>query len=214
MKNWLLSLLIFLIYRSLSMTWRIRVEEPPEMIADLKARRPIIFTHWHGDELVLLRFIGHYRVGTIVSTSQDGELMNNVARWMGARTTRGSSTRGAVGALKGLIRLIRDGANCSFAVDGPKGPVYKVKPGAFEISRAMDLPIYWAGIGCDRAWHFPKSWNKTYLPKPFARILLKWSGPMRPVPKDVDPRDPGLASRLEDQLNAAKQQALVSIAEH
>lgn len=213
MKNRLLTVLVYIIYQSLRWTWRLEVIEPPELKQAMKDRKSFILSHWHGDELVLLQLIPSYRIATIVSTSKDGEMMNTLVGWMQGKTSRGSSTRGAVSALKGLIRLVREGYNCSFAVDGPKGPIYQVKPGVFEISRALDLPIYWSGVACDRAFHFPKSWNKTYLPKPFARIYVRWFGPMSPITKDQDPRSPELAQTLERALHAAKQQAFASIAE-
>lgn len=211
-RKWFLPLLVFVIYRSLKLTWKITLIEPPEMKSALRERKPFILAHWHGDEIVLMQLLGRYRIATIVSTSKDGEMMNTLIHMFGAVSSRGSSTRGAVGALKGLIRLVRDGHNCSFAVDGPKGPIYKVKPGVFETSRMLDLPIYWAGVACDRAFEFPKSWNKTYLPKPFAKVRIEWHGPSPAITEAQDPRDPELATRLEVQLNAAKQQALGSIA--
>lgn len=212
MKEWLAAALVYVIYRALKLTWRVRLIEPPEMKKAMRDRAPFLMAHWHGDEILLLQVIGRYRTATIVSTSKDGEIMNNLIRFFGAVSSRGSSTRGAVGALKGLFRLIREGHPSSFAVDGPKGPLHKVKPGIFETSRALDLPIYVAGVACDRAFEFPKSWNKTYLPKPFARIHLEWRGPRPAIARDLDPRDPELARQLEVELHAAKQQAVASIA--
>lgn len=213
MKNFILAVLVFAIYRTLSWTWRITLIEPPEMQAALKEKRPFILAHWHGDELALIHLSRRYQIGTIVSQSDDGQIMNRVLVWLGARTTRGSSTRGGVGALKGLIRLVRDGASCSFAVDGPKGPIYQVKPGVFEVSKMLNLPIYWAGVAKSSAFEFPRSWNKTYLPKPFAKVYIRWSGPLNPPSESTDPRSAELARDLEGKLHAAKQQALVSIAE-
>jgi lysophospholipid acyltransferase (LPLAT)-like uncharacterized protein len=205
--------LVYLLYRTLMLTWRVQISEPSEMQQRLLEKKPFILAHWHGDELALLQFMRRYNIATIVSTSRDGELMNSVASWLGAKTSRGSSTRGAVSALKGLIRLVRAGHNCSFAVDGPKGPIHKVKPGVFEVSRALEIPIFWAGVACDRALYFPKSWNKTFLPKPFAKIYVRWEGPLAPPLKHDDPRENSRLSFLEDSLHSARRRALVSIAE-
>lgn len=169
--------------------------------------------HWHGDEIALCIFTKYYGIATMVSQSKDGQMMGVFLRLMGAKTADGSSTRGGIGGLKGLLRLVKTGARCSFAVDGPKGPIYKVKPGIFEMSRLMNVPIYFCGVHCDRAIHFPKAWNKTYLPKPFARITVYWPEPLPAVTKDQDPRDPQLALQLESGLHGAKQQALKVIAE-
>ena len=207
LRNWILGPLIWLIYRSLWLTWRVELQEPETLLRCLEGKTPVIFAHWHGDELVLLSLLGHYRIATITSTSKDGELMNLVARMMGAVTSRGSSTRGAVGALKGLIRLAQKGHNVSFAVDGPKGPLHTVKPGVFEFARVMKGPIFVAGVSADRCWRFEKAWNKTYLPKPFAKVLIQWQGPFEDGRSISDPRDPELAQRLGAALHKGKDEA-------
>ena len=116
---------VWLIYKLLSLTWRVSVYEPEELVLALRENKPVVFAHWHGDELVLLSLIGHYRIATITSQSIDGDLMTKVVHLVGGKTTRGSSTRGGISALKGLIRLVNQGRNCSFAVDGPKGPLHQ-----------------------------------------------------------------------------------------
>lgn len=207
MRTFFVSLLVYTLYKILQWTWRLEVVEPPELQKMMKENKPCILAHWHGDEIALLQFFSIYKVATIVSTSKDGEMMNKLVRWMGGETSRGSSTRGGVGALKGLFKLVGQGWNCSFAVDGPKGPIYKAKPGVFEISKRMQIPIFSAGVYCDRAIHFPKSWNKTYLPKPFARIKVIWLGPWGPVSENEDAKDPMIAEQLEKILFEARTQA-------
>jgi lysophospholipid acyltransferase (LPLAT)-like uncharacterized protein len=148
----------------------------------------------------------------MTSTSTDGEIMNTALKLLGAKTSRGSSTRGGVSALKGLIRLSKAGRNCTFAVDGPRGPIHEVKPGVFELSRLTNANIYVCGVFCDRAWHFPKSWNKTYFPKPFAKIFVLWTGPINAINKSTDPRSTDLASTLQKQLFDARRNAANFIA--
>lgn len=208
LKQKVLGFIVWLIYRALVLTWRIEVRQPDSLTRALRDRTTVLFAHWHGDELVLLYLIGKYRVTTIASQSKDGELMNTILHLQGATSTRGSSTRGAVGALKGLIRKIRDEKrNSSFAVDGPKGPIYEVKPGVFEVSRMLQAPIHPVGVAVDRAWRFEKSWNKTFLPKPFARVLIEWAEAMPPVGKDEDPRSLVLKEGLEKALHESRRKA-------
>lgn len=183
------------------------IEEPDSLKKNLQKKIPVVFAHFHGDELVLVSLVSRYKIATITSTSKDGEMMTAVIRLLGGKTSRGSSTRGGASALRGLIQYSKDGSNSSFAVDGPKGPLHEVKPGVFELSRLMKSEIFSAGILCDRAWHFPKSWNKAYLPKPFAQVRVVWLGPFGPITKTEDPRSPELAKALQNQLFAARQQA-------
>lgn len=203
-RKHILPYIVWIFYRTLSATWRVRLYESPEMQEMLKNNRSFILAHFHGDELALIHLARRYRIATIASQSKDGELMSKVLKLLGARTSRGSSSRGAVQALKGLVSLVKDGGNCSFAVDGPKGPLHKVKPGVFEFSRILKIPIIPGGVICEKAWHFPKSWNKTFLPKPFAVVEIHWSTPIAAITKDIDPRDEQLALRLEEEIHRTK----------
>lgn len=170
-------------------------------------KKPIILAHFHGDELALVALTPKYKIATMTSTSKDGEIMNTVLRLLGGKTSRGSSTRGGAGALRGLIALCKNGFNSSVAVDGPKGPIYEVKPGIFELSRLLQSEIYCAGVFCKTAWRFPKSWNQTYLPKPFAKISVIWTGPFGPIEKKDNPRSEFLANSLKNQLLDARSQS-------
>lgn len=202
-----LGVVVWIIYRAIQLTWRVSVFEPPELKENLKTKKTTIFSHFHGDELVLISLVNPYRIATMASTSKDGEIMNTVLNLLGGKTSRGSSTRGGVGALKGLIQLCKSGRNSSIAVDGPKGPIYEIKPGVFELSRLTQSEIYAGGVFCERAWRFPKSWNQTFLPKPFAKVSVVWLGPIGPVTKQDDPRSADLAKALQNQLFAAKSRA-------
>jgi len=209
MREVVLGFLAWLGYRLLSLTWRIKLIEPESLREAMRERRSVIMAHWHGDELALLHLIKHYRLATMSSQSRDGRIMAVLLRLLGGRTSAGSSSRGAATGLKALIRLTREGYNCSFAVDGPRGPIYKVKPGVLEMSRMLGSPIYYPTISCDRAFFLYRAWNKGYLPKPFARLTIEVQGPMAPVPRDHDPRDPALAAQLESLMLEAKRRGQV-----
>ncbi len=214
-KKYVLGLVVFLFYLSLSKTWRIDIEEPDDMKILLEKKKPILLSHWHGDELLLISLVKRYRIATITSLSKDGSLMDFVLKLLGAKTSRGSSSKGGVQALKGLIKLGQLGYNCSFAVDGPKGPIYQVKPGVFELSKILSLSgggaIFAAGVNVDRAWRFPKSWNKTYLPKPFAKIKVVWVYALPGLQKTDDPKSKQMKETLEVSLHHAKELSLRNI---
>lgn len=198
--------LVYLFYRFLLLTWRITLDESPSFRQALADKRPVVIAHWHGDELALIHLARRYRIATITSTSKDGELMNRVLGWLGAETARGSSTRGGANAMRGLISHCRkNGNNVSFAVDGPKGPIYKVKPGVFEFSRLMNAPIYVASVGVSRPWVFARAWNKAVLPKPFSRVHVRIAEGLPVVTREQDPREAALAESLEALLQDGRQ---------
>lgn len=212
MKERLIAVLVFAFYSLLRLTWRIRIHEPEDFKRALAAGEPMVFAHWHGDELGIVFLLKRYRSAAMVSTSKDGEIMANVVRLMGARTSRGSSTRGGASALKGILRLSREGWRPSIAVDGPKGPLHKVKPGVFEISKLTGGTIYPLTAACDRGFVFKKAWNKAYLPLPFARLQIVWGAGLPAVPRSADSRDSQLALDLERALADASRHAANLIA--
>lgn len=207
LRGWILGFIIWIIYRALSLTWRIQIIEPDDLKKNRSIKKPVILAHFHQDELALVALTPIYRIATMSSNSKDGEMMATVLRLMGGSVSRGSSSKGGVSALKGLIEFCKKGSNSSVAVDGPRGPIYIPKPGVFELSRLLKSPIYAGGVSCDRAWHFPRSWNKTFLPKPFAKIKVVWTKAFDSVTKDQDPRSEELINSLQSQLFAARQQA-------
>ena len=207
LRGLIVGTLVFIIYRLISWSWKIRIQEPERLLENIKNKKPYILAHFHGDEAALLFLTNKYGLSTMISTSKDGEMMTVIYKLLGGKTSRGSSTRGGVSALKGLIQLIKNGAGCNIAVDGPKGPIYKIKPGVFELSRLVNAEIFAGGAYCESSWKFPRSWNQAYFPKPFATVVIVWLGPFGPITKNDDPRAPELAKALQNQLFAARQQA-------
>lgn len=213
LRGLFLGLIVWIIYKIISFTWRVQIKESAEFKRLLAEKKTAVLAHFHGDEIALLYIIPRYRAATMSSTSKDGEIMNTLVHLQNGATSRGSSTRGAVSALKGLVRLAKSGRVCSVAVDGPKGPRHEVKPGVLELSRLINAPIFFGSAACDKAWHFPKSWNKTYFPKPFAQVTIVWEGSGFFVGPDQDPRDPLLAKALQNQLFNAQRSASKLIAD-
>ncbi|MCB0361887.1 MAG: DUF374 domain-containing protein, partial [Bdellovibrionales bacterium] len=159
-----------------------------------------------------LHLVSRFRLATMTSTSSDGQLIDYVIKRFGGVTTKGSSTRGAIQALKGLVRLGSKGHPVSMAVDGPKGPIYQIKSGVFEISRLLKSPIFPVGVWSSSYYSFHKAWNKTYLPLPFSRLVIVFGSPLPPVNKLQDPRSTDLAQNLSLGLDNAKHQAANFIA--
>jgi lysophospholipid acyltransferase (LPLAT)-like uncharacterized protein len=171
----LLPYLVFCIYTLFKWTWRVEIHESDGVKEHLKNNKPFVIAHWHHDELGILHLLKKYHVACMISLSKDGALIAKVVELMGSKVSRGSSSRGAIQALKGVLRLARDGWRPSVAVDGPRGPIYKVKPGVVEIARVIKAPIFTISMCSSRSFISRKSWNKLELPLPFSRIVIRWS---------------------------------------
>jgi lysophospholipid acyltransferase (LPLAT)-like uncharacterized protein len=177
--------LIAPIYWLLSRTWRIREMGPPAVLAryvQTVSPAPCVYAHWHGDELVLVGYYSFRRLAVLSSLSKDGTLMARTLELLGYRVFRGSSSKGGARGLIGLIRAVQEGAQSALAVDGPKGPIYEVKPGVVELAQRTERAVVPVRTRCDRAWFIPRAWNRSYLPKPFARVEVEYGEPVSLAP--------------------------------
>jgi lysophospholipid acyltransferase (LPLAT)-like uncharacterized protein len=210
-RRWVLPPLIFVLYFFWTRSWRLKIVESEGFKRVMKNKEPAVFAFWHGDELVMISLATRYKVATMTSTSKDGELLDRVVNWIGVRTSRGSSTRGGVSALKGLLRLSKAGFSPAIAVDGPKGPLHKAKPGVFQVSKTLKASILPIGFAASHKYVFQKAWNKAQLPLPFSKVVVVWGDPVT-LSSNQDPRDQELAKRLEQALAATGQAASKLIA--
>ncbi len=206
-RRYFLPWIAWYFYRAWTWTWRLQCHESDGLKAARARGESLIFSHWHGDELCILTLVTPYNIATMTSTSKDGQLIDFIIRRLSGATSRGSSTRGGVGALKGLVRLMREGYCASMAVDGPKGPLHQVKAGVFELSRLAGARIVPMGAASSKAIVFKKSWNKAKLPKPFARVHVHFSEPWPVISRSDDAKDIKLSQRLAADIAQACQSA-------
>ncbi len=161
-----------------------------------------MIAHWHHDEVHAIRLLPRWHAVPMISQSKDGAFVARVAELMGSPVARGSSSRGGVQALKAIIRLSREGWHPSVAVDGPRGPIYKVKPGALEIAKIIRAPIYALGVASNPAFISKKAWNRVAIPHFFARVIYRCSEEIYYDP-EVSMEENCL--RLETELNRQRQ---------
>lgn len=137
---------------------------------------------WH-NRLVLAPIILHKYAKTfifagMVSKSRDGELVSAVIHsYKAGRTIRvGHQTRHQ--ALVQLIRHLEEKREIVIITpDGPRGPIYKVKPGAAWAAMktgASVVPLTWSA---DKFWEF-NTWDRLRFPKPFSQITVSFGEPV------------------------------------
>lgn len=162
--------------RSLFTTVRLQTMGEEHLLPFRDAGKPVIFVFWHGRLLPLVHV--HRRQGAVVLVSEhgDGEYITRVLRRLGFGVVRGSSTRGAVGGLKGLIRAAAQGHDIAVSPDGPKGPNREFKHGALTVARMTGLPIIPIGVGAKGGWHVD-SWDQFLVPRPFSTVRVAYGPP-------------------------------------
>src|SRR6266436_6664569 len=162
-----------------------------------------IYTFWHNRVFLSTYFWQRRRIVVMTSQSFDGEYIARFIQRFGYGASRGSSTRGATGAVIEMTRLMRAGCPTAFTIDGPKGPRYLAKMGAVLLAKKTGQPILPFTITADNFWKAKKSWDGFQVPKPFSRARVTIAPPIF-VPADAD----------ENTLNAKRdelQQALDNI---
>ena len=144
------------------------------------AKREYILMFWHEHILCPLFFRRHCPVTMLLSEHGDAEIVNQAAQFVGMKCIRGSSSHGAVNALKQFIKL-PDHDILAIVPDGPRGPYRTMAAGAIFLASKLQLPIGLLGVGYDRYWRM-HSWDRFVVPKPFARGRII-SSPMISIPQ-------------------------------
>lgn len=154
-------------------------EEGREAVDDLfhTQKTPPVFALWHDELFPLLHLVRDLQVVTVVSQSNDGELLAQVLGRLGFATARGSSSRGGVKALLKASRLMRKGYCGAVSVDGPRGPRHKVKEGAIFLANRTPAKIVPTRVFMSNAKVFEKAWDKFQLPYPFSSVRIVFGEP-------------------------------------
>lgn len=203
-RTYLFAFVITCTYRAWSFFWRIEKKGTDRD----SIQGPMIGAHFHGDELLLLRaYIGSGMV-VMSSTSKDGQMMTKILEWFGFRVVRGSSTRGGVGALKGMLTLLKkEKLDASLAVDGPRGPIFQVKKGVIKLAQETGFPILPGAAASKSAFIFKKAWNKCYLPWPFSQSVIVYGLPIPVAPELNENEFENLRLKVQNELLRLKEEA-------
>lgn len=143
-----------------------------------------IYVFWHDRIFLTTYWWRNRRIVVMTSRSFDGEYIARFIQRFGYGAVRGSSTRGGVGAVVEMARLMRAGCTTAFTIDGPKGPRYIAKMGAVLLAKKTGQPIVPVTMALKRYWTLP-SWDLFQIPKPFTRARVYVEPPIY-VPADAD----------------------------
>jgi len=161
-----------------------------------------IYSFWHNRIFAGTYFFRNRGIVVITSQSFDGEYIARFIGRFGYGAVRGSSTRGGVGALVQMIRLMKRGLPMGFTVDGPKGPKYVAKTGAVLLAKKTGNPLMTFVVECEKNWTI-KSWDKLQIPKPFTRAKIFVAEPIYVAADASDAEIENKRLELQTKLDAA-----------
>lgn len=187
------DLVFFILIRVLGRTVKFEIEGWQNWEAASQDGRVPIYTFWHNRVFLSTYFWQRRRIVVMTSRSFDGEYIARFIQRFGYGAARGSSTRGATGAVVEMVRLMRAGCPTAFTIDGPKGPRYVAKMGAVLLAKKTGNPILPFTITAEKLWEAKKSWDGFQVPKPFTRARV-----------DIAPPIYVAADANEDELKAKR----------
>jgi lysophospholipid acyltransferase (LPLAT)-like uncharacterized protein len=194
-------------------TTRWRIEGREHMLAIWESGVPAIGAFWH-EQVPLMTFLwthriaGEHRPGgmrcvALVSRHRDGRLIGDVATRLGIEATHGSSSRGALGGFRDLMRLLAAGHVVVITPDGPRGPRRVAQPGVARLAALSGARVVPLGIAVSRR-RCLKTWDRMAFPFPFGRGAMVYGTPIAVAPDEH--QDAALA-RIAAAMDAAAARA-------
>jgi lysophospholipid acyltransferase (LPLAT)-like uncharacterized protein len=165
----------------LTVRWKVEGEEHLES-ASRNGSLPI-YTLWHNQIFLGTYFLRNRRMVVMTSRSFDGEYIARFIQRFGFGAARGSSTRGGIGAIVELLKLMKAGCPAAFTIDGPKGPRHVAKMGAVLLAKKTGNPVLPFAVTPSKCFTI-NSWDRLQIPMPFTRALTIYAPPIQ-VPKDA-----------------------------
>jgi lysophospholipid acyltransferase (LPLAT)-like uncharacterized protein len=165
-----------LLIRLLGATLRVWLLGAENIARARAAAGNVIYAFWHGRLFILTYVHRNQGIKVLVSTHRDGEYIARVIGGLGFGTVRGSTTKGAIGALLQLTEAGTAKTDIAFTPDGPRGPRERCQPGAIYVAKKTGLPVIPIGTSC-RPRLVLRSWDRFMIPPPLARCVVVYGEP-------------------------------------
>lgn len=181
----IIATVVYTIIKILGPTLRFEVLGRASVDKMWTTKQPLIWAFWHRC-IIPIAWYGRNRGIVVMNTTAfDGQWTRKVIEWLGFGTAQGSSSRGGLRGLTVMAERIKEGLDCAFTIDGPRGPRYVAKVGPVLLARMTGAPIMVFHVGVDRGKTIERTWDHFLLPSLFARAILI-GGRIIHVPQDAD----------------------------
>lgn len=175
------GLILYYLLKIISKTMQIKIIKSSK----LEENENYIYGFWHNKLVGVSITITSNKKAVLASPSKDGELISVPLEKMGFTMVRGSSGKDSIKSVLKLIKLIKTGYSAGTPVDGPKGPIYEVKPGMIYLAQKSGKGLVPVGIAFSNKWVFNKAWDKFQMPKPFSKMVCIIGDPIF-IPENED----------------------------
>ena len=156
-----------------------------------------VFAMWHANQFLVHGIKNRAHLSILISNSIDGQIVADVCENWGFKVIRGSSgKKGSVESTMQMISRLKEGESVAVMVDGPHGPLHKVKNGAIKVAQmsgAPIIPVTW--FSPQKTFISLPSWDKMKTPCGKCNILNIYG---EPIYVKHDASDDELASVKEN----------------
>ncbi|HEX8287913.1 MAG TPA: lysophospholipid acyltransferase family protein [Pyrinomonadaceae bacterium] len=159
-----------------------------------------VLAFWHNRIFLATYYFRNRGIIVMSSHSFEGEFTARFIQRFGFGVVRGSSTRGGIGALVEMVRLMKKGLPMGFSVDGPRGPKYVAKSGACMLAKKTRNPVLPFMIEAEKYWEL-KNWDNLQIPKPFSRARVYIAEPVNVAENATDEQIEKSREELQAKLD-------------
>ena len=171
-----LSFFVFIYFVAVNLTSKIVIIGKE----NLKERENYILCFWHTFIFLYFTiFLRNHRHAWMQHPTWYMKTSHVMLRYVGVRKIiLGSSGHSGKEAAEQLVRYLRKGYSTVLLPDGPGGPPFQMKKGAFHISMQSNVPIlpvrYQASPSIEG-----RNWDRRKFPVPFSRITVEYGEPIQ-----------------------------------
>lgn len=180
-----------------------------ELAAQVASGQPVIMALWHG-RLAMSPLgwdLGWGPFCVVTSSARPGRLVGMVMERFGLSTLPMHDRKSNTGTSLQVARMMRDGVNIGFAVDGPMGPARIAKSVPIDWARLTGAPI-WLYSNSVEQYRTVGSWDRLVVPKSGGRGVMMYRRFEAEIPKRIDAETrEALRLKLEADLNALSLEA-------
>lgn len=207
----IISLYMRLVYRTSKIIVRGHTEEYLNSLQ--KNNSNAVFT-WHGRIFMASPFIEKLvkkisykgNLLTVASKHKDGNLAFMAMSFFGFKKIEGSSANknrkgedsGAISSALRVLKELRNGNSSIFiALDGPRGPRFKINSNIVGLAQKTESTIFPVVVSYSRKKEF-NSWDKFQLALPFSKIVYDFLEPVK-LGKDMNTKQ--IENEIETKMN-------------
>ena len=170
--RWVIQILFFLN--------KVSIKGEKNLMELVQHGNPVMVCVWHGRLLFPSWYIRlkTTNLHAIASHHSDAEIMARILQFWGYGLIRGSTKKDGKAVVQKMDAIFKSGGIVAVTNDGPKGPPRVAKAGSMSVALKNNVKIITITGSATKYWQM-KSWDSFMLPKPFGKIQLIVSSPIK-----------------------------------